>query len=169
MVLATLPNGPRPNGTTTLGRALRSTQMDGYLAELQALPFEHLQSLYEKESPKALADLKYEEGLLFFNQRHAAADFDHWCKAEHWFLDEAIALTMGKAPEIVSWEKIKPYSSASPFVQRYARLRDLDDRAKVWKKLYDPVLPPIFLKWAEDNEIAIPPDLSARVERLQAR
>lgn len=168
-VLAGLPNGPRPNGTTTLGRALRHTQMDQYRAELQVLPFEQLQSLYEEESPKALADLQREEGLLFFNQRHAAADFDHWCKAEHWSLDEATALAMGKAPEIVSWDKIKSYSSVSPFVQQYARLRDLAERAKVWKKLYDPVLPPIFLKWAADNEIAIPPELSEKVERLKGK
>jgi hypothetical protein len=65
--------------------------------------------------------------------------------------------------------KIKPYRSVSPFVQRYARLRDLADRAKIWKKLFDPVLPTIFLKWAEDNEIAIPPDLSEKVERRKGK
>lgn len=168
-VLASLPNGPRSNGTTTLGRALRHTEIDRYRAELQILSFERLQSLYAEESPKALADLQREEGLLFFNQHHATADFDHWCKAEHWSLDEAIALIMGKAPEIVSWEKIKPYSSVSPFVQRYARLRDLAERAKVWKKLYDPVLPPIFLKWAEDNEIDVPAELAEKVAKLKGK
>ncbi len=54
-------------------------------------------------------------------------------------------------------------------MKRYSRLRDLAERAKVWKKLYDPVLPPIFLKWAEDNEIAVPPDLAAKVERLKGK
>ena len=54
-------------------------------------------------------------------------------------------------------------------MQRYARLRDLAERAKVWNKLYDPVLPPIFLKWAEDNEIVIPPDLSEKVEKLKGK
>ena len=42
-VLATLPNGPRPDGSTTLGRMLRHQQMDQYRAELQTLPLEQLQ------------------------------------------------------------------------------------------------------------------------------
>ena len=54
-------------------------------------------------------------------------------------------------------------------MKQYARLRDLAERAKVWKKLYDPVLPPIFLKWAEDNEIAIPAELSEKVAKLKGK
>jgi hypothetical protein len=104
----------------------------------------------------------------FFNQPYATADFDHWCKAEHWSLDEAIALVMGKAPEIVSWDKIKAFSS-SPFVKRYARLRDLSERAKVWQKLFDPVLPVIFIKWAEDNEIPVPTELLDKVAKLKGK
>jgi hypothetical protein len=41
-----------------------------------------------------------EEGERFFNRPHANADFDHWSKAAHWTLDEAIALSLGKAPEV---------------------------------------------------------------------
>ena len=113
--------------------------------------------------------MQREEDARFFNQPHANADFDHWSKAEHWSLDEAIALALGKAPEIVSWDKIKAYNGISPFVKQYARLRDLAERAKVWKKLYDPVLPPIFLKWAEDNEIAVPAELSEKVGKLKGK
>jgi hypothetical protein len=54
-------------------------------------------------------------------------------------------------------------------VKQYSRLRDLAERAKVWKKLYDPVLPPIFLKWAEDNEIAVPAELAEKVEKLKGK
>lgn len=168
-VVGHLPTGSRPNGSTTLGRMVRHEQMDQYRSELQTLPLEQLQSLYEEESSKALADLQRQEEQRFFNQPHAVADFDHWSKAEHWSLDEAIALAMGKAPEVVSWDKIRSYSSVSPFVQRYARLRDLADRAKFWKKLFDPVLPTIFLRWAKDNEIEVPPTLSERVEKLKGK
>ncbi len=169
LVLATLSNQPRPKGTPTLGRILRHEEISRYRSELENLPPVDFQSLYERETAAAIADMQREEGARFFNQPHANADFDHWSKAEHWSLDEAIALVFGKAPEIVSWDKIKTYNGTSPFVKQYARLRDLAERAKVWKKLYDPVLPPIFLKWAEDNEIAIPPDLSAKVERLKGK
>src|SRR6266852_987351 len=111
----------------------------------------------------------FEEEARFFNQPQAKADFDYWSKAEHWSLDEAIALVLGKAPEIVTWEKIKTYVGTSPFVKQYSRLRDLAERAKVWKKLYDPVLPPIFLKWAEDNEINVPARLSEKVSKLKGK
>jgi hypothetical protein len=57
----------------------------------------------------ALADVRREEDARFFTQPQAKADFGHWSKAEHWSLDEAIALVFGKAPEIVSWDKIKTY------------------------------------------------------------
>lgn len=167
--LADLQKRAPPGGTTTVDRLLRHGQMDQYRSQLRVLPQDQLQSLYEDESAKALADLKREEDARFFNQPHAAADFDHWCKAEHWSLDEAIALVMGKAPEIVSWDKIKAFSNISPFVKQYARLRDLAERAKVWQKLFDPVLPVIFLKWAEDNDISMPAELQGNVTKLRGK
>ncbi len=168
-VLASLSNQPQPKGTTSLDRVLRSAEIARFRSELQNLASDQLQSLYENEMPALLADMQREEDTLFFNQPHAKADFGHWSKAEHWSLDEAIALVFGKAPEIVSWDKIKPWVGTSTFVKQYSRLRDLADRAKVWKKLYDPVLPPIFLKWAEDNEIAVPAELSEKVSKLKGK
>ena len=43
----------------------------------------------------------------FFNQPRAAADFDYWSKMTHWTLDEAIALSFGKAPEVVNEKSLK--------------------------------------------------------------
>lgn len=140
-----------------------------YRDELEKLPSAELHSLYEAEQTKLAAELQREEELRFYNQPGAVADFAHWSKAEHWTLEEAIALAMGKAPEIVSWSRIESYASQSPFVQGYGRLRDLAQRATKWQKLFDPVLPTIFLKWAEDNEIVIPAELSEKVERLKGK
>ena len=168
-VLAALSNQAQAKGTTTLGRMLRHEEISRYRSELETLSVDQLHSLHATETAAALADLQREEDARFFNQPHAKADFDHWSKAEHWSLDEAIALAFGKAPEIVSWDKIKTYSGTSTFVKQYARLRDLAERAKVWKKLFDPVLSTIFLKWAKENEIAISPDLSEKVERRKGK
>ena len=67
-------------------------------------------------------------------------------KAQHWTLDEAVALAFGKAPEVVSWSSVSPFFiSASPFALKYSRLRDLALRAKQWEKLFDPVLPELSL------------------------
>lgn len=168
-VLASLSNQLQPKGTTTLGRKLRSEEIARYRSELQNLPSDQLQSLYDTETAPVLAAMQREEDARFFNQPQAKADFYHWSKAEHWSLDEAMALVLGKAPEIVSWDTIKTYAGTSPFVKQYSRLRDLAERAKVWKKLYDPVLPPIFLKWAEDNEIAVPAELAEKVAKLKGK
>ena len=64
---------------------------------------------------------------------NANADIDHWSKAAHWTLDEAIALSLGKAPELVRWERLQSLTAlGSPFVIQYARRRDLALRAKAW-------------------------------------
>ena len=168
-VLASLSNRPQPKGTTTLGRILQGEEISRYRSELQNLASDQLQSLYEEAMAAVLADMQREEAARFFNRPHSKADFDHWSKAEYWSLDEATALILGKAPEIVTWDKIKTYVGTSPFVQQYSRLRDLADRAKVWKTLYDFVPPPIFLKWAEDNEIAVPAELAEKVAKLKGK
>jgi hypothetical protein len=168
IALATLSNQPQPKGRATVDRALRQGERNRYRSGLESLNSAELQSIYERETIAALTDMQREEDARFFNQPPAKADFDHWSKAEHWSLDEAVALVFGKAPEIVSWDKIKAHG-ASSFVKQYARLRDLADRARVWEKLYDPVLPVIFFKWAGDNEIAIPAELAEKVAKLKGK
>ena len=167
LVLASLSAKLPPGGTTTLDRVLRHEEKNKYRSELESLPVDRLQSLYESEQENSLTDMQREEEARFFNQPQAKADFDYWSKAEHWSLEEAVALAMGKAPELVSWAKIQSYAQVSPFVQKYGRLRDLAHRAVPWKKLYDPVLPTIFLRWANDNEITVPAELSEKVFNLK--
>ena len=168
LVLANLSPNPQFKGTTTLGRITRHEQMNRRRDELGALSSHDLQSQYDAERVKLADEMQREDESRFFNQPRARADFDHWSKAEHWSLEEAVALAMGKAPEVVSWVKIQSFST-SPFVQRYGRLRDLAQRAVPWKKLYDPVLPTIFIKWAEDNEIPVPAGLSEKVYKLKGK
>jgi len=167
MVLADLSGKRQPAGSTTLSRILRHDEIKSYRDKLEALPEIELQEHFRTEQAILIEEAHREEQLRFFHQPHAAADFDHWSKAEHWSLEEAVALAMGKAPEVVSWEQIQSYRQVSPFVQRYARLRDLAHRAVPWKKLYDPVLPTIFLKWTKDNEITVPAELSEKVFKLK--
>ena len=74
---------------------------------------EDLQALYEQEHEKERVEQQAkadrEEAQRFFNQPRAKADFEYWSKCAYWTLDEAIALSLGKAPQIVSWEKVKGY------------------------------------------------------------
>ena len=142
-------------------------EIEKYEAELRAIQPEELQSLYEKEQEKQRiewqAEADREEAQRFFNQPGAEADFEHWSKAAHWVLDEAIALSFGKAPEVVSWQTVKGYVGISRFADQYAKLQDLALRATSWQQLYDPVLPGIFLAWAKRNEIEYPVELEKQL------
>jgi PAS domain-containing protein len=143
------------------------SEIRAYEEELRKKGRAELQALCDEERAKQKAELldqaKREELARFFNQPDANADFSHWSKAAHWTLDEAIALSFGKAPERVSWEKVKPFVKVSPFAFQYERRRDLALRAKTWEQLFDPVLPGIFLAWAKRTEIPVSPVLEATV------
>jgi hypothetical protein len=97
-----------------------------------------------------------------FDKTGAVADFDYWSRMTHWTLDEALALSFGKAPEVVSWKVIQPYIQVSQFARNYARRRELAVRA-LQRQLYDPVLPGIFITWAKRTQIEFPPELEAAV------
>jgi hypothetical protein len=120
----------------------------------------------DREYQLAIEKARQEERGRFFNQPHAGADFEHWSKLAHWTLDEAVALSLGKAPERVNWETVSKYLQLSTFAVQYSRRRELALRAAQWKQLYDPVLPGIFLAWAKRLEIEVP---AALVEAVQKR
>ena len=101
----------------------------------------------------------------FFNAPNSRADFLHWAKATYWTLEEAIALSFGKSPEVVNWKRLEQYKGVSPFVAEYAKVRDLAIRAKNWKQLYDPVQPGVFLAWAKRNDFSYPEKLEGLVTR----
>ena len=145
----------------------QSRQISDYRDLLLKLPQEEIDVRVEKERIKnqeeIAAKAERDEQARFFNQPFAAADFEHWSKAAHWSLDEAIALSFGKEPEHVNWQKVKTYIQVSPFAYQYQRRRDLAIRALPWKQLFDPVLPTIFLDWARRNELDVPTELEDAV------
>lgn len=153
-----------PGPTAETRQALAS-----YRAELAALTPEELIARYNAEQQRnydeIVAKAEKEERERFFNQPHVAANFVHWSKMAHWNLDEAIALSFGKAPESVNWPVISKYLSLSRFAVEYAQRRELAMRAAHWRQLYDPVLPGIFLAWAKRTDVSVPPELIEAVEK----
>lgn len=140
-----------------------------YRAELASLSSDEIVERYAAEKRReyevAVEKARQEERGRFFNQPHAAADFEHWSKLAHWTLDEAVALSFGKAPERVTWETVSKYLQLSFFAVQYSRRRELALRATQWKQLYDPVLQGIFLAWAKRLEIEVPAALVEAVEK----
>ena len=131
------------------------------------MPPAALNALFDQERAIAWNEIvrkaEREEHDRFFNQPHAKADFGYWIRAAHWTLDEAIALSFGKAPEHVSWEKLKNLVQTSRFAFEYQRRRELALRARQWEQVFDPVLPGVFLAWARRTNLSIPPELEAAV------
>ena len=142
-------------------------EIEAYNEELRKKGPAELQKLCDeeraKEAAERLAQAESEEQTRFFNQPYAKADFGHWSKAAYWTLDEAIALSFGKAPERVTWETMKPFVDVSPFAYQYSRRRDLALRAAASKQLSDPALPGFFLAWAKRTDLAVPSELEAAV------
>jgi hypothetical protein len=163
-----------PSHTSSRGRGAGPTpemreRVEAYKAELAALSIEELVARYNAEKQReydaAIAKAEREERERFFNQPHAAANFDYWSKMAHWTLDEAVALSFGKAPELVNWPAMSKYLQLSRFAVEYQRRRELVVRAVPWKQLFDPVLPTIFLAWAKRNEIDVSAALVAEVAK----
>lgn len=110
------------------------------------------------KSARALAAREAEQNL-FFNRIDAQADFEHYCRAATWTLDECVALSFAKDPTKVNWESVSPYVPHHPFAKQYERRRDLCMRALAAQQLSDPVYPTNFLAWAKEIRIELPEQL----------
>jgi hypothetical protein len=156
-------------GMSSEYREKRRLEIEAYQKELKAHSLNDIFALYHaekaKESQEFRAKAEREEQKRFFNQPTAKADFVHWSKAVHWTLDEAIALSFGKNPQIVTWDRVKELTNISTFAQRYAQVRDLAHRAMAWNQLHDPVLPGFFLAWARRMEMEVPQELLDQIEK----
>jgi hypothetical protein len=123
----------------------RKSEAQKYAVELSQLPAKEFQALYNLEAKnfreEVPAKKENQENSQFFNRPSAKADFDHWSRAAHWTLEEAVALSFGKNPEIVNWASIGRWRAESSFVLQYARILDLARRAVPWQQLVDPVAP----------------------------
>ena len=69
------------------------------------------------------------------------ADFVYWSKISRWTLEEATALSFGKAPEFVNWDKVKAYHGQSSFADDYSKRRSLLLRAQEAEELPVPFHP----------------------------
>lgn len=144
-----------------------------YYQELSQKSEEEIASLHKAELEKdRLAAQKHkeeQERQHFYNLSSADADFEYWSKMPHWSLDEAIALSFGKNPKVVYWGRIEAKFEylSSTFGQEYSKVRELANRAKLWNKTFDPMLPSLFIKWAADNDIPFPKELADMVGKRQ--
>lgn len=164
--LATLRN-ERNERNVTLDK---NAEIEAYKITLRNMPESELLTLHKRALAEAAENTKQaairEEQKRFYNLASANADFVHWSKAAYWTIDEAIALSFGKEPDVVTWQKIESVKDKTVFAKNYAKRRDLAKRAVAAKKLTEPVLPIRFLTWANEVNIELPPALISEVEKL---
>lgn len=134
-------------------------EIEEYKRTLRNVQSNDLLTLYNSELVK-------QENERFYNQRYANADFVHWAKAAHWTLDEAIALSFGKEPEIVTWKEIEKLKGQTSFAKVFAKRRDLALRATHWKKFGDTIPPVTFISWAKEINVELPNVLIEEVAKI---
>ena len=127
-------------------------EMEDFRKSLEETPRDQLAVLIvearqrEEERTKLYYE-KIEQGA-FFNQPSSKADFDRWSRMSYWTLEEGVALSLGKNPEIVNLEKLKTHKFTSPFVAKYTAKCEEVRRAKVMSQLWASTFPITFIKWA---------------------
>jgi hypothetical protein len=140
-----------------------------YEASLKKMSDLDLKGLFadinKHEAIERRAREELEDQKRFFHEPQADAEFDHWSKMARWTTDEATALSLGKAPEVVNWDKLE-HISRSPFADQYAKRRNLVLRAELEGELEARILPAKFVTWAEQRRVTLPPELKKAVRAV---
>jgi len=149
----------------------KKSEIEAYKLTLRNIPESELLTLHKKslleDAEQHKRNVTNVENSRFYNQKSANADYVHWSKAAHWTLDEAIALSFGKEPEIVNWKKIEPLKDTTEFAKSFAKRRDLALRATRWKKFSNEAIPPVlFISWAKEVKIELPNDLISELGKI---
>jgi DNA repair exonuclease SbcCD ATPase subunit len=172
-ILAAYP-GPleNPHYSDDIKTQLRKAneQASAFRKELAELGLEGIQQLAaearKREIEKYQEKQREEEQARFFNQPSSNADFEYWAKMSYWTIDEAVALSFGKDPRVVSWERLKSLVNVSAFAKKYDAKQVLVSRAETMGQLYKSTVPHIFLAWARRMQFDMPHELVATVEGL---
>lgn len=124
-----------------------------YEMHLRSLPPHHVSILLrEAQGGRVISE-------DFWNKPEHLANFQYWSKMPVWTLEEAVALSFGKAPETLNWRTVKNLVDCSVFAYEYACRRAFVMRAARTGLLADPISPADFLLWAPKNGIALLPEL----------
>ncbi|MBB3235800.1 hypothetical protein [Phyllobacterium endophyticum] len=172
-ILAAYP-GPleNPHYSDDIKTQLRKAneQASAFRKELAGLGLEGIQQLAAEARKREIDNYqekqREEEQARFFNQPSSNADFEYWAKMSYWTIDEAVALSFGKDPRVVSWERLKSLANVSPFVGQFSAKQVLVSRAETMGQIWKSTIPRIFLAWAQRTRFDMPEELVKAVEAL---
>jgi hypothetical protein len=121
-----------------------------YWIELSELPAEELEKRFEiAEAEKR----QREDRNAFFNHPSSQADFSYWILMPHWQPEEAVALSMGKEPRMVTEKTLKDNLSRrlnrSVFAQEFFKRKTHIRRAQDIGDLGKHIDPTSFRNWTK--------------------
>lgn len=131
--------------------ARKIVEYRGYLENLSDY---HLSNLFKEEQARAVYDEQH------FHKPGAEADFEYWARMPHWTIDEAVALTLGKAPEQVNWHTVENVVDRSSVAAEYSRRRKLALRSVSG----NPLLPADFVARADRVGMTVPDTLRSSLD-----
>jgi hypothetical protein len=94
---------------------------------------------------------------------HEKPEYSYWAAMPVWFLDEAAALIADVDPKFASWETVASHLGASPFSERFAKIREFLRRGGDAGELDWPARPAKVLEWAEGRRLVIPSELAEAI------
>lgn len=105
----------------------------------------------------------------FFSTVEAEADFERW-RDKPLSPAQAVALSLGKEPDVVTPEKLKPYRTpgGSPFRERFSGMLELIEGAIGAGELATPILIKDFAPWADKRGINLPSELTGKPRDIPA-
>jgi len=146
-----------------------SEYVDGaneYRLELEQKSESELDALVSEARLKRRANLRKRqverERAHWSNQPNAIANehtYDYWCKAAYWTNIEALALLLGRNPNVFNLNAIETLPGRSEVIWAFWGLRNLIDRATEFGFLSEKNTPKEIIEWAQNNNIFVPEKL----------
>jgi hypothetical protein len=135
---------------------------------------EELVAAYREEYRKAALEriAAWDKEALYNAPEATKPDFSRWRQRSHWYLHEAVVLSLGKDPDAVNptavkelhHKAIKEIGKTTDFLSNYFdRMKHLE-KAIAAKHLKDPLTPNVFIKWAQAMDLELPSELTDRAK-----
>lgn len=157
-----------PNALTQTPPEQRSPEATMHLFNLKLLSTSQLRLAAAEERAREVAEwvtsAAADDRTQFFSQPNALPDLNHWARMDFWSLEEALALSFGKAPEVLTARRVTGLSPYSPFAVEYRRRTEVARRAIVANQMWESVRPSTFLRWAQRKGMNPPAELVEAVE-----
>jgi len=101
----------------------------------------------------------------FFDQPEAMADFDFWATIPYWTPDEAVSLSFGRSPEVVTAKRLSRFIyGESKFATEFFQRKERIFRAVSADILPEQIRPEGFVGWLKSAKMDIPEELLVALE-----